>query len=487
MALEGEEARLTSPAWSHVSAEAKQLVSAMLERRVDRRLTADEVLRHPWLASAVQAERARAEAPPSAGPRALLAPGALAAAVAGLGAPCASDRTTAETEVEGVRRHGHGGMHATREAMEAEVEAAEVAEVEVAAAAAVEAAEAAAAAAEEEAAEAERVAAAAAHADYVAAQIAAAAARATAAAEVEAAARVAEEEAAAAAAAEEEAAAAAAEEEAAAERVAAAAARAIETAEVEAAARAAEEEEAAAAAAAEEEAVAAAEEEAEAERVAAAAAHADYVAAQIAAAAARATVAAEVEAAARVAEGEEAAAATEETDTSHQLEEGGQPSERLGGRPAAPRDAIPRPTVPRPEPAPAPMAVGERAFGEARSLSGKPGRPLTADGARRGHQLVDSSPPHVNMDAVMLDIGLDDVERIHVEIEELLGGQGGEIDEGEYQRLLRRASDEWSDAELSSIMMLDLDVHAPYPKFTESFSSMRAPSPRVVVVMVVVQ
>ena len=188
-------------------------------------------------------------------------------------------------------------------------------------------------------------------------------------------------------------------------------------------------------------------------------------------------MAAEVEAAARVAEGEEAAAATEETDTSHQLEEGGQPSERLGGRPAAPRDAIPRPTVPRPEPAPAPMAVGERAFGEARSLSGKPGRPLTADGARRGHQLVDSSPPHVNMDAVMLDIGLDDVERIHVEIEELLGGQGGEIDEGEYQRLLRRASDEWSDAELSSIMMLDLDVHAPYPKFTESFSSMRAPSP----------
>ena len=129
--------RLTSPAWSHVSAEAKQLVSAMLERRVDRRLTADEVLRHPWLASAMQAERARAEAPPSAGPRALLAPGALAAAVAGLGAPSASDRTTAEAEVEGVRRHGHRGMHATSEAMEAEVEAAEVAEVEAAAAAAV--------------------------------------------------------------------------------------------------------------------------------------------------------------------------------------------------------------------------------------------------------------------------------------------------------------------------------------------------------------
>ena len=245
--------------------------------------------------------------------------------------------------------------------------------------------------------------------------------------------------------------------------------------EEEAAAVAAEEEKKVADAA-EEEAVAAAAAEAEAERVAAAAAHADYVAAQIAAAAARATAAAEVEAAARVAEEEEAAAAIEETDTSNQQEEAGQPSERLGGRPAAPRDAIPRPTVPRPEPAPAPMAVGERAFDEARSLSGKPGRPLTADGARRGHQLVDSSPPHVNMDAAMLDIGLDDVERIHVEIEALLGGQGGEIDEGEYQRLLRRASDEWSDADLSSIMVLDLDVHAPYPKFTESFSPMRAPS-----------
>ena len=99
MALEGEEARLTSPAWSHVSAEAKQLVSAMLERRVDRRLTADEVLRHPWLASAMQAERARAEAPPSAGPRALLAPGALAAAVVGAGASQESDMTKAEVEV----------------------------------------------------------------------------------------------------------------------------------------------------------------------------------------------------------------------------------------------------------------------------------------------------------------------------------------------------------------------------------------------------
>ena len=101
--------------------------------------------------------------------------------------------------------------------------------------------------------------------------------------------------------------------------------------------------------------------------------------------------------------------------------------------------------------------------------------PPEADGARRGHQLVDSSPPHVNMDAAMLDIGLDDVERIHVEIEALLGAQGGELDEGEYQRLLRRASDKWSDADLSSIMVLDLDVHAPYPKFTESFSPMRAP------------
>ena len=100
VAREGEEARLTSPAWSHVSAEAKQLVSAMLERRVDRRLTADEVLRHPWLASAVQAESARAEALSSPGPRALLAPGALAAAVADLGAPRASDGTTAEAEVE---------------------------------------------------------------------------------------------------------------------------------------------------------------------------------------------------------------------------------------------------------------------------------------------------------------------------------------------------------------------------------------------------
>ena len=73
MALEGEEARLTSPAWSHVSAEAKQLVSAMLERRVDRRLTADEVLRHPWLAHVRAAtplhrrprERSKAETPPS--------------------------------------------------------------------------------------------------------------------------------------------------------------------------------------------------------------------------------------------------------------------------------------------------------------------------------------------------------------------------------------------------------------------------------------
>ena len=131
VAREGEEARLTSPAWSHVSAEAKQLVSAMLERRVDRRLTADEVLRHPWLASAVQAEHARAEALSSPGPRALLAPGALAAAVADLGAPRASDGTTAEAEVEGARRHGHGVMHAIRQAMDAEVEV----EVEAAAAA----------------------------------------------------------------------------------------------------------------------------------------------------------------------------------------------------------------------------------------------------------------------------------------------------------------------------------------------------------------
>ena len=63
----------------------------------------------------------------------------------------------------------------------------------------------------------------------------------------------------------------------------------------------------------------------------------------------------------------------------------------------------------------------------------------------------------------MLNIGLDDLERIGFEVKELLGGKGGEVDKVEYERLLRRASDEWSDAELNSILMLDFDVHAPWP------------------------
>jgi len=168
VAREGEEARLTSAAWSHVTIEAKQLVRAMLERRVEHRLTANQILHHPWLASELEDEGARAEAPPLPVPRALLAPGALAAAVVGVGASRESDMTKAETEAEA----------------EAEAAAVAAAEVEVEAETA----------AEEEA---ERVAAAAAHADYVAAQIAAAAAaRATVAAEVEAAARAAAEEAA---------------------------------------------------------------------------------------------------------------------------------------------------------------------------------------------------------------------------------------------------------------------------------------------------
>ena len=108
------------------------------------------------------------------------------------------------------------------------------------------------------------------------------------------------------------------------------------------------------------------------------------------------------------------------------------------------------------------MAASASPFHVARSLSGEPGRPLMAEDARR--DLQESSPPHVNIDAAMLDIGLDDVERIDVDVEELLGGKGGEVDEVEYKRLLRRASDEWSDAELNSILMLDLDVHAPSPR-----------------------
>eukprot|EP00964_Phaeocystis_antarctica_P109995 scaffold74378_cov71-Phaeocystis_antarctica.AAC.7 len=95
VAREGEEARLTSAAWSHVTTEAKQLVRAMLERRVDHRLTARQVLHHPWLASELQDEGARVEAPPSPVPRALLAPGALAAAVVGAGASH-EDMTEAE-------------------------------------------------------------------------------------------------------------------------------------------------------------------------------------------------------------------------------------------------------------------------------------------------------------------------------------------------------------------------------------------------------
>ena len=62
----------------------------------------------------------------------------------------------------------------------------------------------------------------------------------------------------------------------------------------------------------------------------------------------------------------------------------------------------------------------------------------------------------------MLEIGIDDVELVEVELD-MLGSEGGEMDEVDYKRLLRRASDEWSDDELSSIMMLDLDVHAPSP------------------------
>eukprot|EP00908_Phaeocystis_cordata_P007120 Transcript_17769.p1 GENE.Transcript_17769~~Transcript_17769.p1 ORF type:complete len:456 (-),score=208.71 Transcript_17769:558-1925(-) len=46
-----EEARLVSPAWRRVSKEAKQLVQAMLTRSVDKRLTAAQVVAHPWLAS----------------------------------------------------------------------------------------------------------------------------------------------------------------------------------------------------------------------------------------------------------------------------------------------------------------------------------------------------------------------------------------------------------------------------------------------------
>ena len=104
----------------------------------------------------------------------------------------------------------------------------------------------------------------------------------------------------------------------------------------------------------------------------------------------------------------------------------------------------------------------------ARSLSGEPGQPLMAADARRDFQEL--SPPHVNIDAAMLDIGLDDVERIGFEVEELLGGKGGEVDEVEYERRLHRASDEWSDAELNSILMLDLDVHAPSPRLSPELS-----------------
>ena len=50
------------------------------------------------------------------------------------------------------------------------------------------------------------------------------------------------------------------------------------------------------------------------------------------------------------------------------------------------------------------MAASASPFDVARSLSGEPGRPLTAEDARRDHQLMESSPPHVNMDAAMLDI-----------------------------------------------------------------------------------
>ena len=46
-----EDAMCTSAAWKHVSSPAKRLVLSMLERDVTKRLTADGVCAHPWLAS----------------------------------------------------------------------------------------------------------------------------------------------------------------------------------------------------------------------------------------------------------------------------------------------------------------------------------------------------------------------------------------------------------------------------------------------------
>ena len=47
--LKGEYSFKKNPVWENISDEAKDLISKLLERQADCRLTAEEAYNHPWI------------------------------------------------------------------------------------------------------------------------------------------------------------------------------------------------------------------------------------------------------------------------------------------------------------------------------------------------------------------------------------------------------------------------------------------------------